>query len=241
MTPAVVLHSGGQDSTTCLAWATHMFGRDDIYPVAFEYGQRHAVELVQGKKIADVLGVRPVEYISVEALSQFASAALTNTKIKVEAEASEESQNQWAHMHGLPSTFVPGRNMIFLGLAAAYGAKFGIVDLVTGVCQADDAGYPDCRESFVKSMEETIGEALGDDSYTIHAPLLHRNKAQTFKLAESLGVLDLVLEETHTCYNGDRSARHAWGYGCGQCPACVERAKGWAEFNGAMEVSHPDA
>lgn len=225
---AVVLFSGGQDSTTCLLWALKYF--DKVYPVIFDYGQMHSVEQIQAKKIAEVLCVEePIHKIPVEALKQFKAAALTNTDIEVEANASEGSGNTWAETHNLPSTFVPGRNLIFLSLAGAYAAQRGVKKLVTGVCEADDSGYPDCRKKFIGAFEYTLSLGLGD-TFIVHAPLLTLNKARTFKLAEILGGLDLVLEHTHTCYKGDRSNRFDWGYGCGECPACLERAKGWKEY-----------
>lgn len=230
---AVVLASGGQDSTTCLAWAIDKYGKEQIYPIAFDYGQRHKVELEQGRKICSILDVREPVLVPVPALSQFGAAALTNPSIEVEAKASEESSNQFAWSHDLPSTFVPGRNLIFLGLAVAYGAQQGIYDLVTGVCEADAAGYPDCRASFIAAMADAASYAL-DDAVNIYTPLIEINKAQTFKLAQELGVLDIILEHTHTCYEGDRSVRYEWGFGCGTCPACMERAKGYWEFTSGV-------
>jgi 7-cyano-7-deazaguanine synthase len=233
-----VLFSGGQDSTTCLLWAMNEIGlnepKSEIKLISFEYGQRHAVELVQAKRIQEMLGLTDIEYVSIEALRHFGAAALTNPKIDVEAEASADSENVWASTHGLPSTFVPGRNMIFLSLAAARSAQLGNLDLVTGVCQADNAGYPDCRDEFVNAMETAVGAALGDYSFTIHAPLLYRNKAETFELAHQMGALELIVEHTHTCYHGDRSHRFPWGYGCGECPSCRERADGFEKFTEVM-------
>lgn len=226
MTGAVVLHSGGQDSTTCLAWAIEEFGRDNVYPVSFDYRQKHAVELGQAQKICKKFRVRDPYRIDASALSQLSSAALTNSEIEVSADASGTG-NVFAEEHGLPSTFVPGRNMLFFTLAMAYGAKMGIYDLVTGVCEADDAGYPDCRASFVAAAEDALCEALDEPKVFIHAPLLRRSKAETFSLAAELGVLNTILEDTHTCYHGDRSKRFPWGYGCGECPACKERENGW--------------
>jgi 7-cyano-7-deazaguanine synthase len=226
---AVVLFSGGQDSTTCLAWAIKEFGRANVHPVSFDYGQRHMVELKQAHLIANALGVRSPLTIPVLVLKFLGGAALTNSSIDVQAKATQTSGNQFAYKHGLPSTFVPGRNMLFFTLAAAYGAQLDVYDLVTGVCEADASGYPDCRASFVSAAEATLSEAL-DDVVTIHAPLLERDKAETWELSKRLGVLDVVVELSHTCYHGDRSNKFEWGYGCGECPACVERAKGFAEF-----------
>lgn len=224
----VVLHSGGQDSSTCLAWAAQKWDKDEILPVSFWYDQRHQVELEQAVKIATVLGLGGSYMMHLPILSEFGSAALTNPDIEVNADATGTG-NVHAETHGLPSTFVPGRNMLFLTLAAAYGAQHGIYDLVTGVCEADASGYPDCRKSFIVSAQAALTEAL-DESVTIHAPLLELDKGQTFDLADTLGVLDLIIEESHTCYHGDRSNRFDWGYGCGECPACKERAKGWFSY-----------
>lgn len=234
MTQTIVLLSGGQDSTTCLAWARNELG-PGIRTVAFDYGQRHKVELEQAEWIAARMeGVISHAELPVEALKYLGGAALTNPDIEIEGVASEESLNAHAHSRGLPSTFVPGRNMLFLTLAAAYGARFGIYDLVTGVCEQDRAGYPDCRAEFIEAAETALSLAL-DEQVTIYAPLLKRNKAETFALAHQYGMLDVIVDHTHTCYNGvhDEEHKHDWGYGCGECPACVEREKGWIGFQQA--------
>lgn len=239
MSGAVVLFSGGQDSTTCLAWACDEFGTGNVYPISFTYGQRHAVELAQALKIIEIFQTNKMKALSVEGLSQLGSAALTNKDIDVEAQASEDSGNAWAYEHGLPSTFIPGRNLLFLTFAAAYGATLGIRNLVTGICEADASGYPDCRNEFRYAAQVAISKAL-DDEITVYAPLIQRTKAQTFMFAKELGVLDIVVEHSHTCYHGNREIKHEWGYGCGECPACVERAKGWKEyqeFKGALSTS----
>jgi len=228
-TGAVVLHSGGQDSTTCLAWAIDLWGKDNVYPVAFNYSQRHEIELEKAEEICEMLGVAPLRILAVPALHALGAAALTNKDISVNVNP-EGTGNKYAEEHNLPSTFVPGRNLLFFTLAAAYGATLGHYNLVTGVCQTDDAGYPDCREVFVKSAARTLRLALDEDFVDVHAPLLHKSKAETFALAASLGVLGIVVEHTHTCYHGDRSARFPWGYGCGKCGACQERARGWFAF-----------
>ena len=239
----VVLHSGGQDSTTALAWAIAQWGRRHIYPVTFDYGQRHAVEMEQADKITSALDVPEAHVIDAGALRDLGAAALTNTNIDVELKASPDrggapmtEYNTYAAEHNLPSTFVPGRNMLFFTLAAAYGAGFGSSTLVTGVCATDRAGYPDCRVEFVSAAERALTLALDEDVHIL-APLLRRSKSDTFALAEELGVLELVLEQTHTCYHGDRSQRHDWGYGCGECPACDERRRGWEEFRHSKFVN----
>jgi 7-cyano-7-deazaguanine synthase len=233
MSGAVVLLSGGLDSTTCLAWACGNWEARDVRPVSFRYGQRHDVELASARTVARRLGVTEPYVIPVEGFAALGSDSLTNREIAVSREG-EASSNAFAAVQGLPSTFVPGRNLVFLALAAAYGARQGIFDLVTGVCAADAAGYPDCRPAFVAAAQSAVSEALGE-AVQIHAPLLHHSKARTFALAEDLGVLDLVLADTHTCYNGDRSQLHPWGYGCDQCLACRERAAGWSEFRARSE------
>ena len=230
MSGAVVLFSGGQDSSTCLGWAARQYGTRDVHPISFDYGQRHAVELESARSVARVLCGREPYVIGVEALALLADTALTSRSVALEASASERSGNVFARDHELPSTFVPGRNLLFLTLACAYGAQRGLYDLVTGVCEADAAGYPDCRESFIRAANEALIEALDEPRVRIHAPLLLSSKARTFALADELGMLDLILEETHTCYEGDRSSRHPWGYGCGECLACVERSRGWEAF-----------
>lgn len=233
MPGVVVLTSGGQDSTTCLMWAVKQFGAANIYPVNFFYGQKHAIELDCSERICDRLSLREPLTLPVDALSVLGGAALTDHGITVEAVAGEESENKFAAAHGLPSTFVPGRNMLFLTLAAAYGAKHGVYDLVTGVCAADAAGYPDCRVQFIYDAQIALSSAL-DKALCIHAPLLQLNKAKTWALAEELGghdYVDIIRYETHTCYNGvhDDDHLHEWGYGCGECPACIERKKGYEE------------
>jgi 7-cyano-7-deazaguanine synthase len=230
----VVLHSGGQDSTTSLAWAIKQWGRERIYPLLFDYGQRHSIEMACALRVCKDLGVRTPEVLTVEALDHLGGAALTNSDISVSADAKRHetlAMNEYAAAHGLPSTFVPGRNMLFFTLAAAYGAKIGASELVTGVCQADRAGYPDCRAEFVGAAERALSLAL-DQTTRIIAPLLRRTKAETWALAEKLDVLDLVINKTHTCYEGvhDDEHLHEWGYGCGECPACEERARGYEKF-----------
>jgi len=227
---SIVLLSGGQDSTTCLAWAKQELGAG-VRAVAFDYGQKHRVELKQAAEIADRIGVVSFSVLNAHVLHDLGGAALTDDRVEVEAMADPRSLNQHAYQHNLPSTFVPGRNMLFLTIAAAFGARFGCYDLVTGVCQQDRAGYPDCRAEFVAAAQDALSLAL-DEHVTIHAPLLKRSKAQTWQLADDLGILDVIIDHTHTCYHGDRSTKHAWGYGCGECPACDERRKGYLEFTG---------
>ena len=233
---SIVLLSGGQDSTTALAWA--LSEGMTCRTVAFDYGQRHKVELQQADIISKRLGAESHVVIPLEALSWLGGAALTNEHIEVEEEATEGSLNMHAWAHGLPSTFVPGRNMLFLTLAAAYGAKYGIYDLVTGICEQDRSGYPDCRAEFAEAAQAALSLAL-DEPVAIHTPLVTVSKADTWRMADELGILDVIINDTHTCYYGDRTEFRAWGYGCGSCPACVERAKGFEQFSAAHLDKHP--
>jgi len=208
---ALVLLSGGQDSTTCLYWAIDRFGRSAVSAISFDYGQRHRIELECAEKIAADAGV---EYscLPIDTFSALGGDALTDPQVDIGDDIDTDT--------GLPNTFVPGRNLVFLTYAAAYAYQRGISNLVTGVAQADYSGYPDCREQTMESLQETL--RLGMDSKVrIHAPLMHRSKKQTVELARDLGVLS-VMAQTHTCYNGSRPP-------CGECPACKLRAKGFAD------------
>lgn len=204
---AVVLLSGGQDSTTCLVWAKRRFSR--IEAVTIDYGQRHRIELDAAFSIAKVANV-PHRIVTCNSFTDLGGNALTDDIDVEDPKSSAE----------LPNTFVPGRNLIFLTLAAAYAYQRGISELVCGVCQTDYSGYPDCREQTMQAVQQTL--RLGMDApFTIHAPLMHLTKAQTVLLMRDLGGLDL-LKHSHTCYNGERPP-------CGTCPACKLRAKGFAE------------
>lgn len=228
---AIVLFSGGQDSATCLAWALDRFA--SVETVGFAYGQRHAVELdCRGRVIAGLrrsfsrwearLGRDHVLDVSV--LGKISDTALTR-----EAEI---------HLgaNGLPSTFVPGRNIVFLALAAALAYRRDIHHLVGGMCETDYSGYPDCRDDTLKAIQVALTLGM-DRRFVIHTPLMWLDKAETWALAQRLGgapLVDLIREETHSCYLGTRTTRHIWGYGCGTCPACTLRAKGYERWR-AME------
>lgn len=235
---AVVLFSGGQDSTTCLLWALELGGFDAVHPVSFDYGQRHRVELEQaGSILAALRGsyaqLRAGRSLPLPALSELASAALTSPEIAVEDEASPAGGNRYAAERSLPSTFVPGRNTILIGTAAALAAKLDAPHLITGICAMDRAGYPDCRAEFASSLEATLRIGLDWPQLTLHTPLLFATKAQTWELAEQAAGrwgVELVRELSHTCYQGVRELEHPWGYGCAECPACETRAAGWNEF-----------
>jgi len=208
---ALVLLSGGQDSTTCLYWAIDRFGADAVSAVSFDYGQRHRIELECAEHIAAAAGVALV-CLPIDTFAALGGDALTDSGINVESDLDEAS--------GLPNTFVPGRNLIFLTFAAAYAYQRGIGHLVTGVAQTDYSGYPDCREVTVEAVQNAIQLGM-DTDLQIHAPLMHRSKKQTVELARDLGALE-AMALTHTCYNGVRPP-------CGECPACILRAKGFVE------------
>jgi 7-cyano-7-deazaguanine synthase len=208
---AVVIFSGGQDSTTCLFWAKQRFC--DLIAVSFDYNQKHKAELECAKSICDKQGIAH-HIMDLSLLGQLAPNSLTRTDIKVDTDAPKE---------GVPNTFVDGRNMLFLSFAAVFAKQKGIKHLITGVSQSDFSGYPDCRDVFIKSMNVTLNLAM-DFQFVIHTPLMWLNKMETWKLADELGVLALIRNETLTCYNG------IIGDGCGACPACKLRSKGLHEY-----------
>ena len=218
MSRALVVFSGGQDSTTCLGWAKNRF--EYVESITFDYGQKHRVEIAQAEKIAKILGIKNT-LLSLDAFSQLNDSALIDS-----------TQDIGAHHRthtNLPASFVPNRNAIFFTLAHAFAQKQGINHIIIGVNQTDYSGYPDCREPFVKALELALN--LGSEaSITFHYPLMHLTKAETFELSDKEGVLELVLNESHTCYNGNHEEKHAWGYGCGECPACILRKAGWETY-----------
>lgn len=214
---ALVLFSGGQDSTTCLYWAKQRF--DAVEAIGFDYGQRHRIELEQARTIAQMADT-PFHVVDLKGL--LASSALTERGSDLNAPHPKDC--------GLPATFVPARNLLFLVVAASHAYGRGCVDLVTGMCQTDFSGYPDCRRVFADSLQTTLSLAMAPRDFRIHTPLMYLDKADTFKMAADLGILELVLELTHTDYNGDRSERHDWGYGKLDNDASRLRARGWEEF-----------
>lgn len=206
---AVVVFSGGQDSTTCLFWALRQF--KEVETVTFDYGQRHRLEIECAQSIAAELGVKNT-VLDMSLLNQLAPNALTRSDIEITQEEGE-----------LPSTFVDGRNHLFLSFAAVLGKQSGARHLVTGVCETDFSGYPDCRDAFVKSLNVTLNLAM-DYDFVIHTPLMWLDKAETWKLANDLGAFPFVRERTLTCYNG------IIGDGCGECPACRLRKAGLDKY-----------
>ncbi|MEL6257768.1 MAG: 7-cyano-7-deazaguanine synthase QueC [Pseudomonadota bacterium] len=221
---ALVLFSGGQDSTVCLAWALERYQR--VETIGFDYRQRHRVELSQRPIVRQSLAalnpnragrLGEDQLIDASALTDLGATAMTH---EVAIEMGEA---------GLPTTFVPGRNLYFLTLAGALAYRRGIDVLVGGMCETDFSGYPDCRRATLDAQETTLSLGL-DRPLKIETPLMHVDKAGTWALADAIGgssLVDLILEHTHTCYRGDRSTRHDWGYGCDDCPACDLRKRGW--------------
>lgn len=212
MKTAVVVFSGGQDSTTCLLSAMQQY--DQVHCVTFDYQQRHRREIEVAQKIAAELGVSAHKIIDVGVLSELAISALTRDNIKVSHELQQ---------NGLPNSFVPGRNILFLTLASIYAYQVNASVLITGVCETDFSGYPDCRHEFVQAMQSALSLGL-DKKLQILTPLMWLNKAQTWAWADTLGKLDYVREQTLTCYNG------VIGDGCGDCPACTLRAAGLEDY-----------
>lgn len=229
---ALVLFSGGQDSTVCLAWALDNYAQ--VETIGFDYGQRHVVELEARRNVLARLQtgfpawghkLGPDHILTLPALGQISDTSLTRDK-EIEITAS-----------GLPSTFVPGRNLLFFTYAAALSWRRGISTLVGGMCETDFSGYPDCRNATLQTLAKAISLGL-DREVTIETPLMYVDKAGTWAMAEKLGgaeLVALVVEETHTCYLGDHATRHPWGYGCGTCPACDLRAKGWERWRSALK------
>jgi 7-cyano-7-deazaguanine synthase len=226
---ALVLFSGGQDSTTCLAWALERYAH--VETIGFDYGQRHRIEL---DCRADILAAIRRDFpswagrlgddhmLDLSILGQLSETALTQEK-EIAFAAS-----------GLPNTFVPGRNLLFFTFAAAIAYRRGIKHLVGGMCETDYSGYPDCRDDTLKALQVALNLGL-EQRFVVDTPLMWIDKAQTFALAHDIGgdkLMQIVLEHTHSCYMGDRTHRHDWGYGCGTCPACELRSQGWLRYSG---------
>jgi 7-cyano-7-deazaguanine synthase len=224
---ALVLFSGGQDSTTCLAWALARFAH--VETIGFDYGQRHRVELERRNVLREGLAsllplwrerLREDHTLTIEALGAISETALTRDASIAFDEA------------GLPNTFVPGRNILFLTFAAALAYRRSLSNLVGGMCETDYSGYPDCRNETVRAVETALNLGMAR-RFVIHTPLMWIDKAATWRLAEELGgeaLVRLIVEETHTCYLGERGKRFDWGHGCGECPACKLRAAGWEAY-----------
>jgi 7-cyano-7-deazaguanine synthase len=238
---ALVLFSGGQDSAVCLAWALQRYAR--VETVGFDYGQRHRVELTQRLKVLQAMRAFPSlgdrlgddRVLELPEFGRLSKTSLTRDAAITMSEA------------GLPSTFVPGRNLLFLTYAAALAYRRGIRAIIGGMCETDYSGYPDCRNDTIQAMSQALSLGM-DTGFDIYTPLMWLDKAATWALADDIGgpqLIAVIVEETHTCYLGDRTHRHAWGYGCGTCPACDLRAKGWqawqAQRDDRNQHATPDA
>ncbi|UEM01303.1 7-cyano-7-deazaguanine synthase QueC [Skermanella rosea] len=228
---ALVLFSGGQDSATCLAWALDRFAH--VETIGFDYGQRHRVELDCRARFRDkLIGGIPgwsARLGDDHMLDLSVLGAVSDTALTGEAEIRYQE-------NGLPSTFVPGRNLLFFTFASAVAYRRGIRHLVGGMCETDYSGYPDCRDDTLKSLQVTLNLGM-DQRFVVHTPLMWIDKAATWEMADGLGgraLVDLIVEDTHTCYLGDRTARHDWGYGCGTCPACELRSAGWSRYRSSF-------
>ncbi len=232
-TSALVLFSGGQDSTTCLALALSKYER--VETIAFDYRQRHSVELDARLRVLEQIKQQFPQWahklgedhlLDLAVLGQVSETSLTrDVAFKMESS-------------GLPNTFVPGRNLLFLTLAAALAYRRDLQVMVTGVCETDFSGYPDCRDDTMKAMQLALSLGM-DKRFLIETPLMWIDKAETWELAQSIGgekLVDLIIEHTHTCYLGDRTHRQDWGYGCGECPACDLRAKGFARWHSSKKI-----
>ncbi|NWG92308.1 MAG: 7-cyano-7-deazaguanine synthase QueC [Parvularculaceae bacterium] len=235
---ALVLFSGGQDSSIALAWALTKFAR--VETIGFDYGQRHAVELgarsavrreIERRFPALAPKLQSDAVVNLSGLGDISETALTR---EVEIAMSE---------NGLPTTFVPGRNLVFLTMAAAYAYRRDLGVVVAGMCEADFSGYPDCRRAALDALMVAIEHGM-DATFRLETPLMHLSKAQSWLLAEEIGgprLVDMLVEHTHSCYRGVRSVRRDWGYGCGECPACDLRAKGWSGYIAAKSCERPRA
>lgn len=225
---ALVLFSGGQDSAVCLVWALKNF--DYVETVAFDYDQRHKVEMTIRQEFLQqlqtffpnsALKLGGDHVLDARVLTQLGETAMTEDIVIQMQE------------NGLPNTFVPGRNLLFFTLSGSLAYRRGLRHIIGGMCETDYSGYPDCRDDTLKSQQVTLSLGL-DQRIVIHTPLMWKTKSETFAMAHDLGgdaLVKLIIEHTHTCYLGDRTKLHAWGYGCGECPACQLRAKGWSEYN----------
>lgn len=222
---ALVLFSGGQDSATCLAWALDRF--EHVETIGFAYGQRHAVELACRPILRDGMARLWPDRLGPDHMVPMAEglSALGDTALTSDAEITMTEE-------GLPSTFVPGRNLLFLTYAAALAFRRGLRHIAGGMCETDYSGYPDCRDDTIKAMQLALNLGM-NRRFVLHTPLMWIDKARTWDLAHALGgdaLVELLLEHSHSCYRGDRTQRHPWGYGCGGCPACALRASGWEAY-----------
>ena len=215
MKRGLVIFSGGQDSTTCLYWAKENY--DEVHAITFNYGQKHSIELNCSKEICKLEGVKQI-IIDISFLNTIVEGSLING-------GDINNLNE----KGLPASFVPNRNQLFITLAHSYLQKLGGGDLITGVCETDFNGFPDCRRGFIDKIEDTTNTG-SNTNIKIITPLMFLNKAETFKLAYDLGCLDKIINKSNTCYNGDRTLLNEWGWGCDNCPACQLRKEGFEKY-----------
>jgi 7-cyano-7-deazaguanine synthase len=218
--PALVVLSGGQDSVTCLGLAIEKHGLSNVKAIGFKYGQQHSVEIECATDLCREFGIE-YKVIDISFLGALVTSALTG-----EGDVSEAHPR----LKDLPASFVPNRNALFLTIAHAFAQEFGAESIYTGVCQTDYSGYPDCREIFIGQLNDALNTGYQTPNIQIITPLMYLTKAETFDLANEVGFLDVVLEQSHTCYNGNHETVNEWGYGCGECPACELRAKGFKEW-----------
>jgi 7-cyano-7-deazaguanine synthase len=219
----LIIFSSGQDSTTCLGWALNRY--KEVECISFFYGQNHQIEIEQSKKICEKLNVKQT-IIDISFLNTIVDSALTS---------GGDVNQKHSRLKELPASFVPNRNALFITLAHAYAQKIGAETLVTGVCETDFSGYYDCRMVFINSIQDSLnygsfGSTNDERCINILTPLMQLNKAQTFQLAEDEGILDIVINDSHTCYNNDHYTKHDWGYGCSDCPACLLRQNGYEMY-----------
>jgi 7-cyano-7-deazaguanine synthase len=214
---AVVIFSGGQDSTTCLYYAIKNYGHENVEAITFDYGQKHIIELVQSKRLCRKENIKQT-VVDISFLDTLVESALTsNGDVNVINEK------------GLPASFVPNRNQLFITLAHAYAQKIKAKNVITGVCQTDYSGYPDCRQVFITAIE--MASNIGSESeINVLAPLMYKNKGEIWAFAEKLNCINEIVEYSHTCYNGIRQNKYDWGYGCDNCPACELRKNGYYEY-----------
>ena len=235
---ALVLFSGGQDSATCLAWALSHYER--VETVGFDYGQRHSIEMIQRQTV--LKHFRDVFPLARTRLGEDHVCDLKGFGAVAESSLTRETEIVMTK-RGLPSSFVPGRNLVFFVYAAAVADRRGMDHLVGGMCETDFSGYPDCRNNTLQSMQQTLQLGI-ERPFEIHTPLMWLDKAQTWALSKELGgqpLVDMILEDTHTCYMGERGERHAWGYGCGDCPACQLRKTGFEHFLEPQPETQPQS
>lgn len=228
---ALVLFSGGQDSALCLAWALRTFAH--VETIGFDYGQRHKIELEVRQTFLQALKADMPDLTS--HLGDDHCVDLSGYGALAESSLTREREIVFSET-GLPDTFVPGRNLMFFTAAAALGFRRGLLHLVGGMCETDYSGYPDCRQNTLDALQSALGLGM-DAAFTIHTPLMHLDKAQSWQMAQKLGgdgLVDLIIRCTHTCYLGVRDRLHRWGYGCGTCPACVLRAQGYDKWQAGL-------